>query len=157
VNSASKNEEMSIMGHHHRAGISLGLVVVALGGGIFGYFVGHVAPSIVFNLGNPGAEVVGAFVMAAIAGAIWAIGEAIVGLTGAIGRDAVFVRLWISLIGSFVSVVTTGLTLLGVTTGQPDPHSIFAYGPIASGLGSIALGVHALLHQLHLNRESRGA
>ncbi len=143
--------------NHHRVGISFGLIIVVLGAGFFGYIVGATQPSYVFNLGNPAAEVVGAITLAAIASVIWVIGEVIVGLTGAIGRDAVFVRLLISLIGSFISVVSSGLSLLGVNTlFRPDPHSIFAYGPIAGGLGAIALGVHALVHQLRLTREARG-
>jgi hypothetical protein len=141
----------------HRAGISLGLVITVLGAGFFGYILGANAPASVFGLGNhPSvAPCVGAASFALFAGIIWSVGEIIVGLVGAVGRDATLVRLGVSLIGSFISVTTAGLSLLNIQLFHADPHSIFAYGPLAGGLGSIALGAHALLHQIHLDRFMR--
>jgi hypothetical protein len=141
------------MFERHRVGISFGLVVTVLFGGALGYLIGANAPGIVFGLSNPAAGTVAALIFAAIGSFIWVVGEAIVGLAGALGRDATLLRLGISLFGSFGSTVTSGLTLLGIHPFPgADPHSIFAYGPIASGLGAVALGAHALLHQLRLDR-----
>ncbi len=140
----------------HRVGISSGLVVTVVLGGLLGYIIGANSPGIVFGLGNPAAGTVAALLFAAIGSAIWLVGEAIVGIAGAVGRDATLLRVGISLFGSFGSTVTSGLSLLGVHLFPGgDPHSIFAYGPIASGLGAVALGTHALLHQLHLDRLAR--
>ncbi|MBA3824736.1 MAG: hypothetical protein H0X24_12680 [Ktedonobacterales bacterium] len=140
----------------HRVGISFGLVVTIILGGALGFLIGANAPGIVFGLGNPAAGTVAALLFATIGSVIWLIGEAIVGIAGAVGRDATLLRVGISLFGSFGSTVTSGLTLLGVHPFPgADPHSIFAYGPIASGLGAVALGGHALLHQLHLDRLAR--
>lgn len=140
------------MFRRHRAGVSLGLIIVALGGGSFGYLVGANNPSVIFGLQNPFAEVVGALSLAVFAGVIWSIGEAIVGIVGAVGRDATLVRLGASLIGSTISVVSSGLSLLGIHLFGSGAHSIFAYGPLASGIGAVALGAHALLHQIHLDK-----
>jgi hypothetical protein len=137
---------------HHRVGVSLGVLIVALGGGLFGYAIGRTSPSTVFGLSNPTAEIVGAISLAAFAGIVWSIGEAIVGLVGAIGRDATLVRLGVSLVGSLISVVSSGLHLLNIPLFGTNPHSFFAYGPLASGIGAIALGAHALLHQVRLDR-----
>lgn len=137
----------------HRVGISLGLVVTVLVGGGLGYLIGANAPNVVFGLANPQAGIVAAIIFAAIGSLVWVIGEAIVGIVGATERDATLVRIGLSLTGSFFSVVTSGLTLLGIHPFPgPDPHSIFGYIPIASGLGAVALGAHALLHQLRLDR-----
>lgn len=140
----------------HRAGISLGLVIVILGGGVTGTAIGYYLPGLVFNLQHPVAEIVAGVMFAVFSAFIWMLGEAITGLVRVVGRDATLVRVGISLVGSFISVVTAGLSLLGIHTGtNPDPHSILAFGPIASGLGSVALGAHALIHQLHLDREAK--
>lgn len=140
------------MFRHHRVGVSVGVLFVALVGGLFGYAIGAARPSTVFGLANPMAEVVGAISLAAFAGIVWSIGEAIVGLVGAIGRDATLVRLGVSLVGSLISVVSSGLRLLNIQLFTAGSHSFFAYGPLASGIGAIALGAHALLHQARLDR-----
>ena len=146
------------MFRRHRAGVSLGLIIVALGGGFFGYVIGVTNPTAIFGLQHPASETVGAVSLAVFAGLVWSIGEAIVGLVGAFGRDATLVRLGVSLVGSLISVVSAGLSVLNIHLfGQADPHTIFAYGPLASGIGAIALGAHALLHQIHLDKfEGRG-
>jgi hypothetical protein len=138
----------------HRVGISFGLVVTVLLGGGLGYLIGVNAPNSVFGLSNATtAGTVAALVFATVGSVIWLIGEAIVGIAGAVGRDATLLRIGISLAASFGSTVTSGLNLVGIHLFPgSDPHSIFAYGPIASGLGAVALGTHALLHQLHLDR-----
>jgi hypothetical protein len=140
------------MFRHHRVGVTFGVLFVALVGGLFGYAIGATSPSTIFGLSNPTAEVVGAITLAAFAGIVWSIGEAIVGLVGAIGRDATLVRLGVSLVGSLISVVSSGLHLIDSSLFPANPHSILAYGPLASGIGAIALGAHALLHQIRLDR-----
>lgn len=143
------------MFHRHRVGISFGLVITILGGGAFGVLVGRAVPGGVFGLtGNVAVAATG--VLAALfAALVWSIGEAIVGLAGAAGKDATLLRLAISVGGSFLSLVTAGLDLVNVHlfSISPDPHSVFSYAPIASGFGAVALGAHALLHQLHLDRK----
>lgn len=140
----------------HRAGISLGLIIVILGGGAVGYAIGYFSPGLVFNLQHPLAEIVAGGLFALFSAFIWSLGEAITGLVRVVGRDATLVRVGISLAGSFISLVTAGLTLLNLHPfAGPDPHSIFAFGPIASGLGSVALGAHALIHQLNLDRAEK--
>jgi hypothetical protein len=141
----------------HRLGISFGLVVTVILGGLLGYVIGANAPALVFGLSSASvAGTVAAVIFAAFGSLIWLVGEAIVGVAGAVGRDATLLRVGISLCGSFSSTVTSGLTLLGIHPFPgAEPHSIFAFGPIAGGLGAVALGVHALLHQLHLDRLAR--
>jgi hypothetical protein len=90
--------------------------------------------------------------VSAFGGAVWAIGELITGLTRTVERDAILVRLGISLFGSFASVITATLHQFGIQTVQSG--GIGELLPLASGLGSVALGAHALLHQIHLVRES---
>lgn len=141
----------------HRLGIALGLIVTALGGGVFGYFVGKNSPGVVattLNVSAGLAPYVAALVVAVFAGAVWGVGELVSGIFGFVERQTVVLRLLFAIIGAGVSVVTSSLSLLGISTFQPKPDSIFAFEPIATGLGAVALGLHALLHQIHLNRMS---
>ncbi len=140
------------MFHRHRVGISVGLVIIVLVGGAFGYIFGGAVPGGVLGLTGTSAAVIMGVASAAVSGLVWLIGEAIVGIAGAVGRDATLLRLGLSLFGSFASIVTAGLRLVNIELFQQSAHSIFAYLPIASGLGSIALGAHAIIHQLRLDR-----
>lgn len=139
----------------HRVGISVGLIFTILIGGVFGFLVGNAKPDGVFGLSGTSAGLATGFVTAAIAGIAWSVGEAIVGLAGAVGKDATLLRLALSVGGSFFSLVTAGLNDFGIHifNNTPNPYSIFTYVPIATGLGAVALGAHALLHQLRLDRE----
>jgi hypothetical protein len=143
------------MGKHH--GIIIGALLILLGG-FFGYLLGQQSPSIVtsvIGVSSGQAPVILAILIAGFATLIWVIGEAIAGLLGFAERRIVLLRLTLALVGSVVSVITYSLQLLGFANFNPDPHSIFSYQPIVTGLGSAALGAHALLHQFRLNRELR--
>ncbi len=141
--------------HKHRLGISLGLIIVVLGGGLFGYIIGRISPDLVSNtlgVSSSAVSVVAGAIVALVAGAVWLIFEGIVAALHLAERDAIMIKLAISIGGSLFSLVSAELHLLGVEIFTTGGHSLFAFVPLASGLGSVALGVHALVHQLRLDR-----
>lgn len=140
----------------HRTGIIFGLILIVVGGGAFGYFLGSQAPDVVtgtFHVAPGLAPLVAAGLIAGIGLLLWGIGELFTALTGAVERRAIVVRLGIALIGSLVSVVSSALQLFGVVMFTPNRSSIFSYVPVITGLSAVAIGAHALIHQIRLNRE----
>ncbi len=139
----------------HRFGVSFGLLVVVLGGGYLGYQIGVHSPSLVssaLHISGSSIPVYAGAVIAAFSGGMWLVYEAVTGLLRMVIRDVIVVRIGISLIGSFSSLVLSELHTLGINTAFSSGNSILSFLPLASGLGSIAIGAHAILHHIAQSR-----
>ncbi len=141
----------------HRPGIILGSIIVFLGGGALGFILGVQQPGLIQHylpVSSGSAPILTATAFALLAAIFWGIGEFVSGIFGFVERRAIVIRLGFAIIGSLISVATSSLQLVGVIKFVPNPTNIFDYQPIITGLGSAALGVHALVHQVRLNRDT---
>ncbi len=140
----------------HRGGFGLGFLFVIIASGFLGYSIGTLSPGFVTSsVGVSGSMVpiASSAVTALFGGAIWMVGEIITALFRFAERDSILVKMILSLSGSTVSVITSELHTLGVHSFAVSNNSILAYLPLASGIGSIALGVHGIIHLLSISRK----